>query len=152
MKDKKFKKTRNLQIFHDNQVLLNKMMVIEQKESQLHPHKLQRTLVDLKQDNVGKRMKDFNKINHQNQFLLKRLQSAKSEYSKETWVKGMSKQMALKRNLKTGRTYSHIASLGPPVRLQPGGGEDREQRTLPGPHPGPPSQTLLPAHPPLRTL
>ncbi len=64
--------------------------------------------MDLKQDGVGKRMKDFNKINDQNQFLLKRLQSAKSEYSKDNWLKGMSKQMALKRNLKTGRSYSLI--------------------------------------------
>ena len=62
-KDIKFKKNRNMQIFKDNQVLLNKMMNIEQKESELHPKTLRKKLF-YEQSSLGmlKRIKEYNVI------------------------------------------------------------------------------------------
>lgn len=55
-----------MQIFKDNQVLLNKMMLIEQKDSHLHPKTIQKNQYDPKSLGLIKRMKDYNAINTEN--------------------------------------------------------------------------------------
>ncbi len=105
---------RNADIYHGNQILLNKMMSLEKKHlkpRQLHSSASQRNGVS------SVKMYEFKKINNENKVeklfyyyiffffeacvcniskkrykhLLKRLQSANSAYKKENWIKDIKK-------------------------------------------------------------
>ena len=52
-----------MQIFKDNQVLLNKMTMIEQKDSNLHPKAISKTHFDQKSLGMAKRIKECTNIN-----------------------------------------------------------------------------------------
>ena len=102
VKDLKFKKTRNLEIFKHNQVLLQKMMHIEQKESRYHPASLKKGLFEHKSSSVGRRLREYNHINAENRVMLGRLQSAKSDYHRQGWVKNIARQSEIRKNLHGG--------------------------------------------------
>ncbi len=89
VKDIKYKKTRNLEIFKQNQVLLYKMMKIEQHDSNLHPVSIGKKLYNQKSSSINQRLRDYNSINAENKVMLGRLQSAKSNYHKDSWMKNI---------------------------------------------------------------
>ena len=64
---------RNIAIFKDNQILLNKMMKIEKTETEINPKFLKRHKTTLKslQDTV--RNREIVRIDHENQVLLKKI-------------------------------------------------------------------------------
>jgi len=87
-------------IQYENRVLLDKMMEIERKKTQLNPEEIaKKTFRPTKTLNTTKRVRELRKINDENKSLLRRLQSAHSVYSVDKWITDDRKHNEFKKNI-----------------------------------------------------
>jgi len=109
-KQEKDKETRNGVIQYENKVLLDKMMEIERKKTELNPDIIEKKRFKPSQSlNTSKRARELRKINTENKALLKRLQSAHSVYSVDKWVDDDKKHVEFRENIsRNARRNQHI--------------------------------------------
>ena len=99
-KQEKIKEVRAAKIQYENRVLLDKMMEIERKKTQLNPEEIaKKTFRPTKSLNTTKRIRELKKINDENRSFLRRLQSAHSVYSVDKWVEDDRKHNEFKKNI-----------------------------------------------------
>jgi len=115
-KQEKMKEVRANVIQYENRVLLDKMMDIEKKKTALNPSSIsKKVFVPGRTLNTVKRIKELKKINDENKFLLKRLQSTNSVYSVDKWLSDDKKHVEVKRNISQNarRTFHNDFSERP---------------------------------------
>jgi hypothetical protein len=75
------------------------MLSIASKKSSLNPDVLEGKYKPQKVRNSKSKFNEMRKIDIENEGLLKRLQSAKSTYGRDTWTKDLKKHEALKMSI-----------------------------------------------------
>jgi len=100
-KQEKIKETRAAVIQYENRVLLDKMMDIERKKTNLNPEVIaKKSFHPTKTLNTNKRVRELRKINDENRAMLRRLQSAHSVYSIDKWIEDDRKNNDLKKMIR----------------------------------------------------
>ena len=115
-KQEKMKETRAATIQYENRVLLDKMMDIEKKKTDLNPDTIaKKTHNNGKTLNTNKRVRELRKINDENKALLRRLQSAHSVYSIDKWIEGDRKNKEIRSMIsQNARRSQHNDYSGQP--------------------------------------
>jgi len=117
-KQEKMKETRAAVIQYENRVLLDKMMGIEKKKTQLNPDQIaKKSFHKVKTLNTNRRITDLKKINDQNKALLKRLQATGSVYSIDKWIQDDKKNNTFRRNISQNARRTHHADFSEPPRF-----------------------------------
>ncbi|KAL4429922.1 hypothetical protein ABPG74_000288 [Tetrahymena malaccensis] len=107
----KFSIQRNIKVFNDNQVLLKKMMEIDQKDAQLSQKNLSRSFQMHKIKSSAEYIRKSNEkfIGMENQKMLQRIVSQKSVYQNKDFKKQNHQANLYKQNIKYNLDYTILA-------------------------------------------
>ncbi|EAR82447.2 transmembrane protein, putative (macronuclear) [Tetrahymena thermophila SB210] len=97
----KYTNQRNQKIQHDNKVLLEKMMVIDKKSSNMNPKKLAQEIYPIKSMAEYQRRRNQENLKQENNKIIERIDNAtqKSNYGKQMWMKESKKFEQYKSNI-----------------------------------------------------
>jgi len=120
LKTKKLQEDRATEIQLENRVLLQKMLNIDVKQTDLNGEALVNQRVQPRSLNSGVQRKEFLRITERNQQMLRRLQGARGNYNARTWEDEEVDRQALKFRLSQNASRGRVASnLKPPERPHP---------------------------------
>ncbi|KAL4471364.1 hypothetical protein ABPG74_008257 [Tetrahymena malaccensis] len=97
----KYTNQRNQKIQHDNKVLLEKMMVIDKKSSNMNPKKIAQEIYPIKSMADYQRRRNQENLKQENNKIIERIDNAtqKSNYGKQMWLKESKKFEQYKSNI-----------------------------------------------------
>jgi len=121
LKTKKLQEDRATEIQLENRVLLQKMLNIDVKQTDLNGDAIANQRVQSRSLNSGVQRKELSRITERNHQMLKRLQGARGTYNVRTWEDEEVDRQALKFRLSQNASRGRAASnLKPPERPHPG--------------------------------
>lgn len=119
MKTKKLQEDRATEIQRENRVLLQKMLSLDAKQSDLQREMLDNQRVGPRSLNSAVQRNELRRITENNQQLLTRLQGARGVYNTRTWEDEEVDRQALKFRLSQNACRGRASGLKPPERPNP---------------------------------
>lgn len=119
MKTKKLQEDRATEIQRENRVLLQKMLSIDVKQTDLNREMVVNQRHQPRSLNSGVQRKELRRITERNQQMLTRLQGARGVYNTRTWEDEEVDRQALKFRLSQNACRGRSSGLKPPERPNP---------------------------------